>query len=133
MRNFSRTAVWVCLVIVALPLSPCAFLSDACCGMEHTATAAEPVSAERPCCAKHSEPASKPVQEDGSDSCQHDCCKLSPFVPSAVPVVHDAPLMLALVMLPSEVSSAVSGPRELARDLPAVAIPLRVLHCQWRN
>lgn len=131
MRPLSRTVVWICLAIVALPLSPCAFFSSACCGAAH-ATAAEPVSAERPCCAKHSESAGKPVQRD-NDSCQHECCKLSPFVPPAAPAMNDAPLMLALVVLPSEVTSVVSSPRELERDLPAAAIPLNILHCQWRN
>jgi len=130
MRPLSRTAVWICLAIVALPLSPCAFFSSACGGTVHAAQA-EPVSAERSCCAEHSKPASEPVQGD-EDSCPQDCCKLSPFVPPAVPVVHDAPQLLAMVAILPEVSSAVSSPRELERDLPAVAIPLHVLHCQWR-
>jgi hypothetical protein len=137
MRPLFRTSVWICLAIVALPLSPCAFFSSACCGSEHAADTQAisqmPVSAERPCCAKHSEPIDKPVQGEDSNSCQHECCKLSPFVPPAVPVMHDAPLMLAMVALPPEVSSAVSSPREFERDLPAVAIPLNLLHCQWRN
>ena len=132
MPPLSRTAVWICLAIVALPLSPCAFFSSACCGNEHAA-ASEAVSAERPCCAKHSEPANQPIQGGDGNSCQHECCKLSPFVPAAVPVMHDAPLMLAAVVLPPDVSSAVISPRELARDLHAEAIPLTILHCQWRN
>jgi hypothetical protein len=131
MRPLTRTAVWICLAIVALPLSPCAFFSSDCCGTEH-AQRSEPISAERPCCAKHSETSSTPVQGD-SDSCQHECCKLSPFVPPTSPVMHDAPLMLAMVALPSEVSSVVSSPREFDRHLLAETIPLNLLHCQWRN
>lgn|GEM_PF-3018167 len=131
MQPINRTAVWICLAIVALPLSPCAFFSSACCGSER-APQAEPVSAERPCCVKHSEPSSTPVQ-DGNNSCQHECCKLSPFVPPVSPVMHDASLMLAMVVIPPEVTSVVSSPRDLERDLSTAAIPLNLLHCQWRN
>lgn len=132
MRALSRTTVWVCLAIVALPLSPCAFFSSACCG-EEQAVATEVVSPEQPCCAKHAAPVQTPQGGSDGDSCQHECCKLSPFVPSAVPVMHDAPLMLAALDFMPMAFSAVSNPCEIARDVSAVGIPLNILHCQWRN
>src|SRR4051812_42398728 len=123
MHALGTTLVWVCMLIVALPLSPCAFVSVGCCRHESAAKAEARALADAECCeveaadvasccAHHQAssgqaPADEtPAQRDGQP-CKTDCCRLSPFVPSLAKVLLDAqPLVLAysvpqLVALPA--------------------------------
>ena len=134
MHALGSSLVWLCTLIVALPLSPCAFFASACCQHEaalETALLAEPV---KPCCAQHSAPQhGTPVKQpaDNSQPCQSECCRLSPFVPVAEKVLLDAqPELFAGVAV--EIVSLPVGPLALPSAPLAEAPPLRILHCQWR-
>ena len=125
------------MLIVALPLSPCAFFSSDCC--EHELASPPEVAVvdeacatpERACCAHHSEPVQHSSPEQGQQPCKAECCRLSPFVPPVAKVTFDAqPLSLA-VALPQPIA-VYSSPLEVSSlPLPA-APPLQILHCQWR-
>ena len=114
-------------MIVALPLAPCAFVSSVC--NQHSATSEADVPAKS-CCAEHSAPAEKPAN-GGEQPCGGDCCRLSPFVKSAVKVSFDAPALLTAVVLP-QIDVPAIRPLERSSLPMAAAISLQILHCQWR-
>jgi hypothetical protein len=136
------TIVWICMLIVALPLSPCAFFSNACCQHEKAspeAAAANEACAnpERACCAHHSESSgqSKLVEQSApqhsQQPCKAECCRLSPFVPPVVKVAFDAQPLALAVALPQPIA-VYSSPLEVPSLPLAAAPPLQILHCQWR-
>lgn len=122
--------VWFCTLIVALPLSPCAFFASAC----------SPVAAEAdrdvqpdvaPCCAEHAPRQSSPMEQRDSHPCERQCCQLSPFVPPAEKVLASAPLLLMATALADFVVSPAS-PLAAASAPLAETVPIQILHCQWR-
>ena len=142
MHAFGTTLVWVCMLIVALPLSPCAFVSVGCCRHESAAKAEAATLADEECCeadasdvasccAHHRAPADEtPAKPDGQP-CKTDCCRLSPFVPSLAKVLVDAqPLVLAHSV--SQLVALPAGWLALPSSALIKAVPLRILHCQWR-
>lgn len=131
MNALGTVLVWISAAIVALPLSPCAFFSSACCGHKQAAQAEEVAhDAERPCCAQH-EPPAKPA-DDGEHErpCSSVCCQVSPFVPAEQVVVDAHPWAMLAALSP-----LADAPIENVAAQPLVLrppIPLQVLHCQWR-
>jgi hypothetical protein len=142
MHAFRTLTVWTCLLIVALPLSPCAFFSSSCCNHEtalvNSSPATNPTATDeacdqpgQSCCAHHDNKSLRSAPLPGDRPCMAECCLLSPFVPQLAKVVFDAhPLAVALV-LPQPVAIAMS-PFEAASLPLAADPPLQILHCQWR-
>ncbi len=134
MHALGTSLVWLCTLIVALPLSPCAFFASASCRNEpaiESALLSEPVSS---CCAQHGgpekQPGDRPLDEEGMP-CQGECCRLSPFVPLAEKVLVDAQPLAVASALP-QVVALPARPLALPGAVLAEAPPLQILHCQWR-
>jgi hypothetical protein len=149
MHAVRTLTVWACLLIVALPLSPCAFFSSSCCNHETglatqaagLSTAEACQSPARGCCAHHdaSHPAGAHQRDDsqrsapqpGERPCKTECCLLSPFVPQLAKVAFDAQPLAVAVALPQP-ATIFASPFEAA-SLPLAPDPsLQILHCQWR-
>jgi hypothetical protein len=125
------------MLIVALPLSPCAFFSSACCEHESASPTESVVSEEacptpeRACCAHHSQPVEKSAPIEGQQPCKAECCQLSPFVPQTVNVAFDVqPMALALVL--PQLNAISASPFDVPSLPLAATPPLQILHCQWR-
>jgi hypothetical protein len=123
--------VWMLTAIVALPLSPCAFITSACCQKPAEATDEVAPRPARSCCAQHGQESERPAPKNRQKPCAGECCQLSPFAPTVEKVMPPAQPLVALLLLPPVdigwVGAVVS---------PTVAVepslPLHVLHCQWR-
>jgi len=140
MQALGTTLIWVCMLIVALPLSPCAFVSVGCCPYNATAeeesvAAADCTAADAsdvpPCCAHHQAPTGQAPVKQGDRSCKTDCCRLSPFVPSLAKVLLDAQPLVLAHSVPQRVALP-AGWLALPSSTLIEAVPLRILHCQWR-
>jgi hypothetical protein len=127
-----RVVVWVCAAVVALPLSPCAFFSIACCTHDVPAAAEVAQASQRPCCAQHSEPARQPSPKHPQKKpCSGDCCRVSPFTKGGEKLVLPAIAPALLAVLPHfDVASV--GDAMLPASAASQLVSLRVLHCQWR-
>ncbi len=128
MHSLGTSLVWLCTLIVALPLSPCAFFASASCQHESTAESAVVAEPIKPCCAQHRAPVKRPA--DHGKPCESECCRLSPFVPVAEKAFVDAQ-PLALVSAP-ELAALPVRPLAPPSAVMAEAPPLQILHCQWR-
>lgn len=131
MHALSSSLTWLCTLIVALPLSPCAFFSSANCQHEpavKTGALAEPAQT---CCAQHGTPLTTPAEKQDSPPCQSECCRVSPFVPVAEKVLVDAP-PLALAGAIPQIVALPGRPLAVPSAVLAEAPPLQILHCQWR-
>ncbi len=130
MHALGTTLVWLCMVTVAFPLSPCAFLASPCHVKQD---AAEPQAATEPvrsCCAEQSVPAEQPAPGNG-EPCRGDCCRLDPIAPGVEKPLAEAQPLMAFDMLPLPNALAIS-PVAHASFTIAEAPPLQILHCQWR-
>ena len=130
MHALGTSLVWLCTLIVALPLTPCAFFSSAGCRHEAAAEAAALAEPAKPCCSQHSAPVQR-TENENQPPCQSECCRLSPFVPLAEKVLVDAPPLALAGALPQIVALPVR-PLALPSAVLADAPPLQILHCQWR-
>jgi hypothetical protein len=131
MHALSSSLVWLCTLIVALPLTPCAFFNSARCRHEPAAEAATLAEAARPCCTQQSAPAKRPAEENDRPPCQSECCRLSPFVPLAEKVPFDAQPLAVASALPQIVAQP-GRPLVFPSAELAEAPALQILHCQWR-
>lgn len=126
-----RVVGWICAVVVALPLSPCAFFSTACCAHDEPATDEVVQTSERPCCASHAAPAEKPDRPQPEKPCQGECCLLSPFVQTGEKLVLAVP-PAALAAAIVHFDAAPAGEAVLLSSAAPQPLSLQVLHCQWR-
>lgn len=140
MHALRTLTVWACLLIVALPLSPCAFFSSSCCshetGLVNSTSAADPSADEacdhqQSCCAHHDSNSQRTTPQSDQRPCKAECCLLSPFVPQLVKVVFDAQPLAVAMVLPPPVGIE-WNPFEAVTLPLAPDPPLQILHCQWR-
>lgn len=123
--------VWMLTAMVALPLSPCAFIASASCNDPAKATVEVAQRPARSCCAHDRQPAEQPVPKERQKPCGGDCCRLSPFGPTVEkPVLAAQPLGLAMVWPHIENAWSVVVISPTAALEPS--LPLHVLHCRWR-
>jgi hypothetical protein len=123
--------VWICVGVVALPLSRCAFFTGGCHQHQPQAKADAAAAQDRFCCAHGNEPAPRPSQSDRENPCTSDCCRTSPFAPASEKPIVAPPPVVPVAMLPQFDNSATGG---IAVATTAVLQPLslNILHCQWR-
>jgi hypothetical protein len=122
---------WILTAIVALPLSPCAFIASADCQIPAKATVEVAQQPARSCCADSTQPAERPSHQEQQKPCAGDCCRLSPFGPTVEKLVHAAPPLVASMVWP-HVESSWSGDVVCPAAALEPSLPLHVLHCQWR-
>jgi hypothetical protein len=120
--------VCLCAVLAALPLSPCAFLMDACSASRRQPAAQEAPAAGHSCCTNSGQrPANRPAREA---PCRGDCCRVLPLVPAAEKSASQLPATAVVAPFTGFDDSA-SG--QLLVEHPASPThSLHVLHCRWR-
>ena len=124
-----KLLAWLCAGIVAMPLSPCAFLMDACHARAHQAASAKAAALAGSCCAKNRErPADRPAREA---PCRGDCCRVVPLVPSVEKPASQLPAP-ALAAGLADSHDFASGPLLPVEGSAGRPHSLHVLHCQWR-
>jgi hypothetical protein len=123
--------VWMLTAIVALPLSPCAFIASARCHDPVKATVEVAKQPARSCCAQNTQPAEQPAHKERQKPCAGDCCRLSPFGPTVEKLALAAqPLVVSMVW--AHLESLWCGDVVSPTAVHEPTLALHVLHCQWR-
>ena len=125
------------MVLVALPMSPCALIPQICRMPAATAAEAVPATTQlavhpRSCCSSGQEAGDASQSKSPVKPCARGCCKLTPIGPK-VESVSVAPVLLAATYFPAivvDLTGADSGLVIVPPDLPAET--LHTLSCLWR-
>lgn len=141
MRTTARWFTGVCVLLVALPTAPCAWISQGC-PFEAGGLLAGRDAAPRSCCARHSQAsdaATSTAATAASDApakpaapCTRDCCKVRSLPPVPEKVIAEQSAMPLLMATVDATLVPAMAWESLDREVQHLDPSLQILHCQWR-
>jgi hypothetical protein len=144
MRSLANFVAWTCVGLVALPIAPCALISQNC----DLASAAEPFSARalaqdaatgagpqgstHSCCDQRANaPGKNTSDKEPASPCPRGCCRLVPVGPT-VEKTADAQSLSVTADLPGPVGFVIGREIAPAQEPLLPAQTLQSLSCLWR-